>query len=183
MISKVIELRGVTGKLWRYVALSIYYGFARYLPQYLPGGYECSKVRGFLGRYIFRKCGRDVNIKRMAFFGSGKNLEIGSNSDIGLRAYLGGLDRGSLIIGDNVMMAHEVGILTLKHRDEDIHAPIKKQGSVASKVIREDDAWIGFRAILLPGVKIGKGSVVGAGAVVTKDVPPYSIVGRYLLGW
>ena len=51
------------------------------------------------------------------------------------------------------------------------------QGSTRKWVIIEDDVWIGTRAIILPGTRIGKGSIIGAGSVVTKDVPQYSIVG------
>jgi maltose O-acetyltransferase len=75
------------------------------------------------------------------------------------------------------MIAPEVIILTLGHRHDSIETPMCGQGGYATKVIIEDDVWIGIRVIVLPGVKIGKGSIVGAGAVVTKDVPPWTIVG------
>jgi len=92
-----------------------------------------------------------------------------------------GTDVDELISGDNVMMAPEVIILTLGHRHDNIETPMCRQEDYATKVIIEDDGWIGTRAIILPGVKIGKGAIVGAGAVVTKNVPPYTVVGRYRL--
>lgn len=82
-----------------------------------------------------------------------------------------------MIIGDNVMMAPEVVILTLGHYYNDINTPINCQGDFASKVIIENNVWIGIRSIILLNVRIGEGAIVGAGAVVTKDVPPWSVVG------
>jgi maltose O-acetyltransferase len=164
--------------LLRIICLMIYYGLARHLPQYLPNGQECRRFRGSLCKYIFKKVGKNVNVKRGAFFGSGKNIIIGDNSDIGLKAYIAGIDGGGgLIIGDNVMMAPEVTILTLSHNCSDINMPINLQGDHPSNVTIMDDVWIGYRAIILPGVNIGKGSVIGAGAVVTKDVPEFSVMG------
>jgi len=173
-----VEKEGIARKICRFIALVTYYGFARYLPQYLPNGHECKKIRGFICRYIFRKSGRNINVKRGVHFGTGRDVEIGNNSDIGLNAYITGIGAGGeLIIGDNVIMGPEVVILTLGHYYNDINTPINQQGYFATKVIIEDDVWIGTRVIILPGVKIGKGSIVGAGAVITKDVPPYTVVG------
>lgn len=84
---------------------------------------------------------------------------------------------GPLRIGDNVMMGPEVTILTHTHRIDRTDIPMGKQGSMVSEVIIGDDVWIGMRAIILPGVRIGSGVVIGAGAVVTKDVPDYAVVG------
>ena len=174
MTDKVTESR--MRKALRYLCLTAYYGFGRYLPNYpfMIG----RRVRGTLCKGIFRLCGANVNIEKWAFFGLGRDIEIGTNSGIGIRAYIGGIDgRGELIIGQNVMMAPEVAILTLEHKHNRIDVPMLVQGVSTSRVTIEDDVWIGIRAIILPGVRIGKGSIVGAGAVVTQDVPPYSIVG------
>jgi maltose O-acetyltransferase len=127
---------------------------------------------------IFKKCGKNVNIKKNASFGTGKNIEIGDNSDIGINAYIAGIDLGGeLIIGSNVMMAPDVVILTAKHNCDNTSIPINSQGISPSKVIIGDDVWIGIRSVILPGVKIGKGSIIGAGSIVTKDVPAFCIVG------
>lgn len=173
-----VEKESTTKKIYRFIALLIYYSFVRYLPQYLLNGHECRKIRGFVCRYIFRKCGRNINIKRGAFFGLGRDIEIGNNSDIGLNAHITGIGGGGkLVIGDNVMMAPEVVILTLGHYYNDVNTPINRQGYFPSKVIIENDVCIGIRSIILPGVRIGEGAIVGAGAVVTKDVLPWTIVG------
>jgi maltose O-acetyltransferase len=162
----------------RFWALLAYYGIARYLPQYTPGGREIRRVRSVFCKFLFRRCGNNVNIKKGAFIGSGKNIEIGDNSDIGVNAYIAGVsDLGELVIGNNVMMAPRVVILTLGHKYDRIDIPMNRQGYFGSRVTLEDDVWIGYGAIIMPGVRVGKGAVVGAGAVVTKDVPPFAIVG------
>ncbi len=74
-------------------------------------------------------------------------------------------------------MGPEVCIFTMNHRTDRVDIPIKYQGNTEEReVFIGDDCWIGCRAMLLPGVKLGRGVVVGAGAVVSKDVPDYSVV-------
>lgn len=84
---------------------------------------------------------------------------------------------GPLRIGDNVMMGPDVTILTHTHNIERTDIPMGLQGSIVKEVIIGNDVWIGMRSIIMPGVTIGNGAVIGAGAVVTKDVPDYAIVG------
>lgn len=102
------------------------------------------------------------------------NLEIGNNSGIGIASRI----YGRVSIGDNVLMGPEVIILTSGHRYENADVLIRNQGRLPEKpVYIGNDVWIGARAIILPGVRIEDGAVIGAGAVVTKDVPPYTVVG------
>lgn len=164
------------GKLKRIIALVLYYGIGIYLPNlpYFPIG---RSVRGILCKNIFSRCGSNINVERMAFFGMGKALEIGSNSGLGPRACLMNVKGGDLIIGDDVMMGPDVLVYTCNHNHDNVDIPMDRQGFTYSKVVIEDDVWIGARVIILPGVRIGKGSIVGAGAVVTRDIPPYSIAG------
>ena len=84
---------------------------------------------------------------------------------------------GPLIIGNDVMMGPEVVILTYSHKFDRLDIPMNDQGSYVDPVMIGNDVWIGTRSIILPGVKIGNGVLIGAGAVVTKDVPDYAIVG------
>lgn len=98
------------------------------------------------------------------------NIKIGKDSILGEGIVLDGRDK--LTIGDHVDIASEVMIYNGEH---DINSP--SFSAVFSPVVIEDYVFIGPRAIILPGVTIKKGAVVGAGAVVTKDVEPFSIVG------
>ena len=75
------------------------------------------------------------------------------------------------------MMGPDVVILTHTHNIDRTDIPMCDQGSRVGKVTIGNDVWIGMRSIIMPGVKIGNGAVIGAGAVVTKDVPDYAIVG------
>lgn len=76
------------------------------------------------------------------------------------------------------MMGPDVLIIGQNHNFESVDLPMRLQGySSSEKVIIEDDVWIGARVVILPGVKIGSGSILGTASVVTKDIPPYAIIG------
>ena len=79
-------------------------------------------------------------------------------------------------VGNNVLIAESVKLITRNHRFDRVDTLIKDQGYHNAPVSLGDDVWIGFGAIVLPGVIVGNGAIVAAGAVVTKDVQPYSIV-------
>lgn len=164
-------------KISQIVALSLYYGLAQFLPNspFLVG----KKFRGFLCKTIFNSSGKNIDIEKRAYFGLGNDLKIGNNSGIGIGAKIYGIDGngGKVTIGNNVMMASDVTILTLNHAYKEKDKPMREQGVEFKNVIIENDVWIGYRVTILPGVKVGKGSVIGAGAVVTKNVAPYTVVG------
>jgi len=105
---------------------------------------------------------------------AGVGLKVGNNSSIGPYAYIG--CSGYIEIGDNVMMSPRVSIYSENHNFSDTDIPMIEQGVTRSFVKIEDDCWIAANSVILAGVTVGKGSVVAAGSVVTKDVPPYSIV-------
>lgn len=154
--------------------LIIYYCFLQYLPatdnRYFN---HIKKIRSYIGKKVFDFCGDNICIEKKANFGWGNKISIGNNSGIGINAKI----RGPLSIGDNVMMGPDVIILTSNHIINSINLPMNQQGCVEKKVIIGNDVWIGARAIILPGCTIGNGVVIGAGAVVTKDIPDYCIVG------
>ena len=130
------------------------------------------KIRVFWARQMGCKLGDGVNIESGAEF-SGQ-VHVGSRSSIGVDARI----VGPVHIGENVMMGPECCIQTSNHRYDDVNIPMIDQGHEEPRlVVIGDDVWIGHRVLILPGVMIGKGSVIGAGALVTKDVEPYSIVG------
>jgi maltose O-acetyltransferase len=132
------------------------------------GGY----LRNWLARGILDECGKCVNVERGARFGNGTGIRLGNYSGIGIGAEV----NSHTTIGNYVMMAPEVVILTQNHVHDDVSTPMALQGHEGFKpVVIEDDVWLGQRAMIMPGVVIGKGSIIGAGAVVAKSVPPYSI--------
>lgn len=137
-------------------------------------GSPSKKVRQMCAALLFSKCGANINIERGANFNGGIKLKIGDNSGIGMNCQV----PEDIQIGKYVMMSPEVIIIGQNHRHDRIDIPMMLQGaSEAAPVVIEDDVWIGTRAIILPGRKIGRGAIVGAGAVVTEDVPAYAIVG------
>lgn len=104
----------------------------------------------------------------------GAGLEIGDGTYIGPRCILGA--GGGIRIGRGVTLGASVHILAENHASRDADVPIAAQGVTREGIVVEDDVWIGNAAIVLDGVTIGKGAVIGAGAVVTRDVAPYSVV-------
>ena len=116
------------------------------------------------------KIGQGTTIHTGTVFYDPRHIFIGHDTIIGEKAVLDG--REKISIGDHVDIASEVMIYNSEHNidAEDFSA-------ITAPVMIEDYVFVGPRAIILPGVKIGKGAVVGAGAVVTKDVPPFAIVG------
>lgn len=161
-------------KILRALGYVLYYFFARHLPgSTLPYALGSKQIRQLCAKMMFERCGKNVNIEHGAFLASGKGIEIGDNSGIGLNCRIA----GPLSIGNDVMIAPGVNIITQNHEISDINIPMRLQTAEKKKVTICDDVWIGVNAIILPGVTIGKGSVVAGGAVVTKDVLPYQIVG------
>lgn len=128
--------------------------------------------RGFSGKLILKKCGKKVNIEKGAKFSS--EVELGDYSGIGVNARL----NGKVVIGNYVMMGPNCTCITRNHCFESLELPMAKQGFTETRpIIIDNDVWVGANVTILPGVHIGTGSIIGAGAVVTKDVEPYSIVG------
>jgi acetyltransferase-like isoleucine patch superfamily enzyme len=101
-------------------------------------------------------------------------ITIGARALIGEGCVLRG--QGGITIGDDVYLAPLVQMLAVNHVYDDPMRPISAQGITAQGIIVEDGAWIGGGAIVLDGVRIGRNAVVGAGAVVTRDVPAYTVV-------
>jgi maltose O-acetyltransferase len=163
------------GLIWRILWLVIYYGFAKYLPESFrlqPLGNISKKIRGVICRNIFRSTGRNVNVERGAHFGWGSEVIIGDSSRIGTNCQV----PANVRIGSDVMIGPDVLIVAQNHKYDSIEIPMRLQGNMPPyPVTIEDDVWIGARVIILPGVTVHMGAIIGAGAVVTKDVPSYAI--------
>lgn len=114
--------------------------------------------------------GTNINIEKGATFS--RRLSIGNNSGLGVNSRV----QGKVSIGDDVMMGPDVLIYTTNHEFKSIDIPMRLQGySQERPVVIGNDVWIGARVIILPGVTVGNGVVIGAGSVVTKDIPPYKV--------
>lgn len=119
-----------------------------------------------LAKKIFGKIGEHFHLEPPIHFSYGSNIYIGenfySNSNLTI------VDDYTVTIGDNVLIAPNVTISVTGHP---VHHELRKYGMYAFPVVIEDNVWIGSGAIINPGVKIGKNSVIGAGSIVTKDIP------------
>lgn len=158
----------------RILALVVYYVCLQHLPTSPTPGYRLGyRLRRVAVRRIFRRCGDDVIVKSRVYFGRGANVEVGHRSQLGI-----GLRADSeFSLGNDVIMGPDVVIMSWGHCFDRTDVPMNQQGACEVKpVVVGDDVWLGTRAILMPGVHIGDHAVVGAGAVVTADVPDYAVV-------
>ncbi len=191
-------LRGLWWKLWLKRApglILIGKCVAIRNPQYISIGdsfvaEDYSEIQGlskegiFIGRHV--TIGRLAMIRPSGYYGreAGVGLKIGDHSNIGAGCYIG--CSGGIEIGDNVLMAPGVNLFAENHNYGQVDRPIKEQGVTREPIIVEDDCWLASGSTVLAGVRIGKGAIIAAGAVVTKDVPPYAIAGGVpakVLGW
>jgi maltose O-acetyltransferase len=155
----------------KYIALLVYYLIAKRFPsQPAPGWRIGYSFRKKLAKHIFATCGRNVIIKQHAYFGTGVGIGIGDRSQIGERSTIGAFTQ----IGRDVIMGPRV---IIGHHLDKVDIPINQQeGTDCRPVEIADDVWIGQRAIIMPGLKIGSHTVIGAGSIVTEDVPEGAIV-------
>jgi maltose O-acetyltransferase len=159
----------------RKLALLLYYTFASKFPtQPAPGWRIGYALRRKLVSIFAQECGQNVIIKQNAYLGSAIGLKLGDYAQIGANARIG----PEVTIGRDVLMGPDVVLMTTAHAFEECDIPIRLQGALPIRPITvEDDVWIGTRVVVLPGVTIGKGAVIGANSLVTKNIPPYTIWG------
>jgi maltose O-acetyltransferase len=152
----------------------LYNLFARHLPRSLISySFGSRRIRAYILKRLFRRFGENVNIEPKVIFYNMSESEIGDNSGIGIGSFV-----GHVKIGSDVMIGEHFMAVSQNHEFSDVTIPMRLQGLQKNKPITiEDDVWIGSRVTLLPGITVGRGVIVGAGSVVTKSVPPYSIVG------
>lgn len=143
--------------------LGVYNRFLTYVPSFT--------IRHFVLRYLYGvKIGRQSNIHMGVRFFAPQRIRIGNNSVVHFDCILDG--RCGLLIGNCVDISYQANIFTLQHDMDD-----PNYDTNGGPVTVEDYAIVAGRSTLLPGVTIGQGAVVASGAVVTKDVPPYTVVG------
>ncbi len=127
--------------------------------------YEYENQKSIEIKKRLKYCGNNVYISSKAFIWSENCLEIGD--DVCIHSFTHIFAGGGLKIGEDTMISSNCSISTVTHQ---IH-PLDRKPSVAKSVVIGKNVWVGTGAIILPGVTIGDDSVVGAGAVVTRDIP------------
>lgn len=156
------------------LAWAIYYLVIQYLPHSRLIGvgtkirtwYVCRVLK--IGTYNSKTA-----IEPHVYLSDGKHISIGKHCRINEHVFIQGAH-----IGNHVLIAPHVAILTKSHMHDSVDIPIVLQGDTEPlPPIIEDGVWLGRNAVVMPGVRIGQHAIVGAGAIVTKDVEPYSIVG------
>ena len=173
--------------MWRYLARKTYRSIARFSPYVaklryvlLKPIFEKAGTRGSIGRgfkmpgTLAVVLGDRVAIRDAVMFAGNGCLVIGDNTVINERCIITSMQEVEL--GANVMLASGVFILDVDHGFTRRDVPISQQGYKVEPVVVEDDVWIGAGVVITKGVTVGKGAIIGANSVVTKDIPPYSIV-------
>lgn len=156
-------------ELIRLVWRILYAGTVKWMPQNLWIS-PLRAVRAFFARRICASAGKEINVERGAIFST--KVTLGDRSGIGLNCEL----HGEVHIGNDVMMAPECIFYTVGHQTSRIDIPMRLQGETSLQPIYVgNDVWFGRRVMVMPGAHIGDGCVIGAGAVVTGEIPPYSI--------
>lgn len=153
-------------------------------------------IRLFAWRIFFKKCGTVRFYTGLTLIAL-KNISLGNNVRLGKGSFLSasegelklgdhvaispnvniGADNGFIEIGSYVAIGPGTVIRAANHRFDDISIPICLQGHNPGYIKIENDVWIGANCVLTPNITIGRGAIVGAGAVITKNVEPWTIVG------
>lgn len=155
------------------ISVVLFYLIARHLPSsYFPMGKYFNAIRVFLLRKSM-SIGKKTLIQSGFRFGNKSKISIGKNCRINENVYIQAAQ-----IGDNVLIAPNVALLASSHVFLNLTIPIIDQGDTpVSPVIIKSGAWLARNVIVMPGITINEGAIIGAGSVVTKDVPAFSIMG------
>lgn len=138
---------------------------------YRPYALFFPRIRSFLVKKYLKKCGKSPRVKQGAEISP--NATLGNYSELGTNCLI----QANVHIGNNVIMGPDVKIYSRNHKYESLEVPIQKQGKNYYKTTVGNDVWLGANVIITAGCNIGNHAIVAAGAVVTKDVPDFAIVG------
>ncbi len=138
---------------------------------YRPYALFFPALRSWLVKHYLKRSGKKLRVKSGAEISP--NATIGNNSELGTRCMV----QSNVHIGDNVIMGPDVKIYSRNHKFDRLDIPIKNQGKNYYTTKIGNDVWLGANVVVTAGCTIGDHAVVAAGAVVTKDVPEYAVVG------
>jgi acetyltransferase-like isoleucine patch superfamily enzyme len=143
--------------------------------------------RAWRGRWLKKNLGSYGGESKIApgvWISDPKNLHFGHN--VGMSRGIFITAGGGIWLHDNISIGPDCMIWSVNHKFDDPDKPVREQGWEYKKVVIEEDVWLGACCIIKPGVTIGKGAVISAGTILSKSVPPFSIVagnpGR-VVGW
>lgn len=158
------------------------------MKKYLVGGFEflyriifalprvplCDALKSAFLRAVGARIGSGNTYYPSVWINSGRRLTVGDHVDFATGCIV--TTDGGVTIGDRVLIGYGAKIISRNHAVPDDQRPIYGAGHVSKPVSIENDVWIGTQAVVLPGVSIGEGAIIAAGAIVTKSVPPFAIV-------
>lgn len=133
--------------------------------------HDFDKRRELFSKLINKELDGEFRVFTPFFTDFGKNIHLGKNVFINAGCHF--QDQGGIYIGDDVLIGHNVVLATLNHEEN----PLKRANLIAAPIRIGNKVWIGSNATILPGVNIGDGAIIAAGAVVRKDVRENTIVG------
>jgi acetyltransferase-like isoleucine patch superfamily enzyme len=141
----------------------------------MPSFRRLVQLRVWFLRRMLKECGPGLDISQHAILKFPERLSLGANVFFNRGVFV--TARAPISIGDNTSVGSYTIINSGDHRYQDRTTPVRTQGHELRPIVIEEDVWIGSHAVILKGVRLGRGCVVAAGAVVAADVPPFTVVG------
>ncbi len=166
---RFIKRNGIKSVLKHF--LEVYFGF---LLRYLPG-IEGLFLRGLFYRLLLKSCGKGFLLWPSVYMVFSERISVGDHVSVNTGVHIDG--QGGLTMGSYIMIGPNCAIVTAGHGFKRTDIPMVQQPFEYGPIVIEDDVWIGSNAVISPGVRIGRGSIIASGAVVVKDVPPFSVYG------
>lgn len=145
-----------------------------WLTRHLPGMFGVV-LRFVVYKFLLKKLSSFILIYPGVYLTHTYGISFGKSCSINTNAILDG--RGGITIGDHVMIGPHAYIASSSHSHDNLSIPMSSRGHYMKPTVIKNDVWIGANTTILGGVTIGTGVIVGAGAVVTKDIPNYTVVG------
>ena len=150
----------------------IYLLFFKNTPEdYRPYALFFPRVRRWLVTNYLKSCGKKLRVKSGAEISL--NAQVGNESELGTRCMI----QANVTIGDHVIMGPDIKIYSRNHKSDRLDIPIQKQGKHYLNTTIGNDVWIGANTIIVAGVNVGNHAIIAAGAIVTKDVQDFAVVG------